>query len=768
MATIGIHDLTAYISQFNDNKYYEKVKLQNCVVVIDGCDLMDFLYLNAQENARVKVRDGVRNPSPDPKWFGANWKAYAKKVESFFKQLNQCGIIPIVIMDGGLSSNEVKKEMAQLGEDCVNLQGFHGNTYRPIFLKTVFLEVMVEKKILCFQTAMKSEFTIAFAARLLANCFILSSKSDFLLFINNKTIRFQSLRFVKVASGETVQEREKYLLQAEYILVHRLCDEEFKLKDDRLLPLAAVMVGNEYIYNKAVLTFQPLSTSAHQANTPSNRIANLMKWLGRNPSLHEGITCLMSLLSEPKRLRSTWIANKILCMYEGVNGELGVWFAIQKKLDISPWTNTQEVDLLVSPTPGRNTVADAPNAKLHCPKDWLPLEPRKMEVCDHKEYKEACETIDNTHTLMEERFNQHIESLEFKLYLNILPQWFIDAHTNCEFQPYLLNIFKNHHMTVNSQVECWNGKNCHKISIPIIQITTSILFEDNFKYVVVGRGNECTSTEKFRFSTSIKDIGRNVPTMYFKGLVINVQFKEQLNKIVTIECGMEHNNVYKPNKLAIIEGVLFGSHISTCTYIQYWPAPYRISIACLFYYVRNNCGNHNTGKREAIAVAFSTLFCIIKTFLVNPDSCTTAQLNNSPLVILQSAIQRSPEKLKIVREFFQMQEDYSGVTGTPATDSCNKEICNAMSEYHCLVFHTEMLNSLLQKPYKSLNVHSTINNSLIYNLAKKILHGFIPNGAEFRDFGINFSKVCKVEELIPIVQGFIDSCPEITEFMDVE
>ncbi|CAL8071619.1 unnamed protein product [Orchesella dallaii] len=147
MTTTSLRDLAAYVSQFNYTTYYEKVILRNCPVVIDGCDLMQFLFLRGLEEAIVEVGAKDKNPKgsarkgvPNPHWFGGDWETYARNVRSFFQDLKKCEITPIVIMDGALSTIAAMKEEAELHEDpldSLRLQGYPGKTYTPVFLKRV-------------------------------------------------------------------------------------------------------------------------------------------------------------------------------------------------------------------------------------------------------------------------------------------------------------------------------------------------------------------------------------------------------------------------------------------------------------------------------------------------------------------------------------------------------------------------------------------------------------------------------------------------------
>ncbi|CAL8077597.1 unnamed protein product [Orchesella dallaii] len=221
-------------------------------------------------------------------------------------------------MDGAYETRKIstlKSRLEGVVRDNVKREQFPEKTYTPVFLKTVFLEVLAEQKIPCYQTMGEADCTIAYVAHLLGDCYILSSDSDFMVYINSKAILLKSLRFAKAAVGKSVLQKEEnnalevkadgsptkvWTLQAQFVSIHRLCDEEFQMRDRRLLPLAAVILGNDYIHAKAFKSFQALKANGN-SHTSSGRIESIMKWLGRKQSVQVGVDALTRLVDESKK-----------------------------------------------------------------------------------------------------------------------------------------------------------------------------------------------------------------------------------------------------------------------------------------------------------------------------------------------------------------------------------------------------------------------------------------------------------------------------------
>ncbi|CAL8115504.1 unnamed protein product [Orchesella dallaii] len=200
-------------------------------------------------------------------------------------------------MDGAYETRKVTliSRFEGIVRDNVKREQFPGKTYTPVFLKTVFLEVLAEQKIPCYQTMGEADFTIAYVAHLLGDCYILSSDSDFMEENNALEVK---------ADGSPTK---VWTLQAQFVSIHRLCDEEFQMRDRRLLPLATVILGNDYIHAKAFKSFQALkANNESRKNITENSIS------------------------------------KIVSMYEGMDGEKRVWTTLKGDLDLSKWINREK------------------------------------------------------------------------------------------------------------------------------------------------------------------------------------------------------------------------------------------------------------------------------------------------------------------------------------------------------------------------------------------------------------------------------------------
>lgn len=148
---MGVHGLTTYIDSLQNsdkNGYREKTVMRNHPVLIDGCNLMYFLYFDGK--AAVVGRGGNTvgdNQLPNAHLYGGDWMQYAQNVRHFFQQLKHCNILAIVLFDGAYDADKIevaRKRFAQSVKENVK-RGTHdrraepGKSYTPIFLK-VFLQ----------------------------------------------------------------------------------------------------------------------------------------------------------------------------------------------------------------------------------------------------------------------------------------------------------------------------------------------------------------------------------------------------------------------------------------------------------------------------------------------------------------------------------------------------------------------------------------------------------------------------------------------------
>jgi hypothetical protein len=164
---MGVHGLTTFIAKYHD-KYKEKIYLQNCPVVIDGCNLMFFLYFEGRHalpstsistpskgGGRRSSSGGkspVAKPSPmkAPHLFGGDYMTYAQNVREFFQHLKHCNVTPVVLFDGAYDDLKIRTAFKRFAESLKeNVKGSHshqqeqnpfrgitpGTSYSPVFMK---------------------------------------------------------------------------------------------------------------------------------------------------------------------------------------------------------------------------------------------------------------------------------------------------------------------------------------------------------------------------------------------------------------------------------------------------------------------------------------------------------------------------------------------------------------------------------------------------------------------------------------------------------
>jgi hypothetical protein len=91
---MGIRSLTSYMLQHEDEGVFQRCRLGQCHVVVDGNNLRYALY-----SACPRLYSG----------FGGDYARYAAFVDSFWAKLASCGISSHVVLDGAYDTSEVKR-----------------------------------------------------------------------------------------------------------------------------------------------------------------------------------------------------------------------------------------------------------------------------------------------------------------------------------------------------------------------------------------------------------------------------------------------------------------------------------------------------------------------------------------------------------------------------------------------------------------------------------------------------------------------------------
>ncbi|MCJ8746532.1 hypothetical protein PDJAM_G00142970 [Pangasius djambal] len=261
---MGVHGLTSYVE--GNQQFFTDIKLRNTHLVIDGCSLYFRLYFTTG-------LDQIR---------GGDYDAFAKVVQRFFDALSSCNVSPFVVLDGGMDETDKKfktlRERAQskIHEAHSLSRGSHGSVL-PLLTREVFRQVLCELGVPLVQCISEADFEIASLAHQW-RCPVLTNDSDFYIFdLCGGYLPMTFFEWDNVCSKAS----ERYI-PARRFTVNRFCSH-FNHMNKQLLPLFAVITGNDYTHAKTTEMFfsrVELPIVPRRRRSQSNpRIEGFLLWL---------------------------------------------------------------------------------------------------------------------------------------------------------------------------------------------------------------------------------------------------------------------------------------------------------------------------------------------------------------------------------------------------------------------------------------------------------------------------------------------------------
>lgn len=233
---MGVHGLTSYVE--GNRQFFTDLKLRNTRLVIDGCSLYFRLYFTTG-------LDQTR---------GGDYDEFAKVVQRFFTALASCNVSPFVVLDGGMDETDKKfktvRERAQskIHEAHSLSRGSHGSIL-PLLTREVFRQVTCELGVPLVQCISEADFEIASLAHQW-RCPVLTSDSDFYIF--DLCGGYLPMAFFEW--GNVCGKASECFIPARQFTVNRFCSH-FNHMNKQLLPLFAVITGNDYTHAKTTEMF---------------------------------------------------------------------------------------------------------------------------------------------------------------------------------------------------------------------------------------------------------------------------------------------------------------------------------------------------------------------------------------------------------------------------------------------------------------------------------------------------------------------------------
>ena len=666
---MGIQGLTTFINNRSDRymKYYE---LHDTYLVIDGNSIGCQLYiLYARCNCA----------------FGGDYDKYAQCVSHFFDELLKCNITPLVLIDGGCEDKKlqtvIKRTQARIRTVSSISPQSRGKQFFPVIIKEILKDVLREKNIRHVQCLFEADNTIAAVARIL-KCPVLSYDSDFFIY-GTLYIPFDTLDkyVVKCPSGEGFMKRCK-VYRVEYLL------KSFRGLDQSMLPLAAVLLGNDYTDRSTFQNFfRHLSLSGvtgRRITQQQSRIEATFIWLSRY-NLDKAIISILCRLQKSLRQRILNIIETNINAYTNASAQILVPLGFPR--EYAARVTTHSLNRVYK------FYGDVNNLTY--------IE----ETCDRGD----CETSDEENEEDSEITNIIKESEDSNHALvNNLPEWFVNDFLMARYPEYFMDLIVRRLYVCPVQLEDHCRPSSIVISLKIISVIYGLLKSsdeaDSMDYMIrncdkIARYTlDCTDTILSSKLPALSNL-REIPLTIRKDILndtVGIADEQCINElppewtlyVACIKYWIEQQEPHESRKCyvyAVFVCMLFNIIDS------------RIGICRRMRNFQTKCGHLiETLQQKRKAGSYNPSYSMAVTLIeacngIDADDCLLA----APFFISHFAIdeklQRNPKKF-------------------------NRSIVHAFAEFQNCVIHSMHLNALLGYPYPHIKVANLYNGTLLYNL----------------------------------------------------
>ncbi|KAM9308134.1 single-strand DNA endonuclease ASTE1 [Gastrophryne carolinensis] len=293
---MGIQGLMTYVC--SNRSFFHDLQLRNTKLIIDGNNLYYKLYFDSG-------LDLVH---------GGDYDAFSDLLSKFLESLSVCHIHAYIVFDGGcdVSNKKLETQKQRFREKIKMAQSLstgRGGTVLPLLVREVCLQILRKLGVpfvQCFSEADKE--IVALANQW--NCPVLTFDSDFCIY--DLRAGYCPLSSFQWRNIGTMKETRDCYIPAQCFLAQRFC-ANFNNMNMSLLPLFAVLTGNDYINLPALETFfskvhLPLGNIGHCGRKHA-RIQGLLNWLSGFADVEEAMENVLKHL----RLRDRDSIRQLLC-----------------------------------------------------------------------------------------------------------------------------------------------------------------------------------------------------------------------------------------------------------------------------------------------------------------------------------------------------------------------------------------------------------------------------------------------------------------------
>ncbi|XP_020369006.2 protein asteroid homolog 1 [Rhincodon typus] len=293
---MGVHGLMTYIGE--NHNFFNNVKIQNTKIVIDGNSLFHRLYFDSGLDLQC----------------GGEYDLFTDVICKFFEALSLCNIAPYVVFDGGCDFTDKKFEtLKQRAREKIQkarvISRGGGGMLLPLLNPEVFKQVLLQLQIPFVQCHSEADRDIVTLANQWT-CPVVTLDSDFCIF--DLKAGYCPLNYFKWQDIITPNDHSGSYILAQCFSVDNFC-KHFNLVNKALLPLFAVLNGNDYVNIPPLETFLSRvhinAKTSCSAGGKNMRIQGLLNWLSKFSDPKEAIENILKCLKQNEREE----IRKILC-----------------------------------------------------------------------------------------------------------------------------------------------------------------------------------------------------------------------------------------------------------------------------------------------------------------------------------------------------------------------------------------------------------------------------------------------------------------------
>ncbi|XP_018344977.1 PREDICTED: protein asteroid-like isoform X3 [Trachymyrmex septentrionalis] len=656
----------------NHERYLEYYALHDTYLVIDGNSVCCQLYI---WYARCNCA------------FGGDYDKYAQYVKDFFDKLLRCNVTPLVLIDGGCEDKKLKTVISRTKQKIeiasnYTLSSQHRTKFLPLLMREVFKDIMKEKGIRYAQCIFEADNTIAMIARIL-NCPVLSYDSDFYIY-GSLYIPFNTLE-TDIVPNPTGR---GYINRCKIYYVNKLFQVYYGLNQS-LLPLAAVLLGNDYVKQHKFKNFfrhLPRSGRRRYNNEQQRRIDMTFDWLRRR-SLNEAVIGILRRLRKQERKHVLNTIETVINSY--TNAPLSVLNTLSIPAESFSRANMQNMPKIYK------FEGDIYNLT------FIDERINDTELSDGEEIEDR-EITD----ILEEKKLISNESL-----VDNLPQWFINEFKQSRFPSYFIDLIIRKLYVCPAQIEDSFCISSIVVSLKIIGVIYGLLIsgvqgrKSNMEYIT---RDENKKIKRYQLEYSDNILGCKLPPLLNLREVSIVIRREILNSTLTIFNAKYINEI--PS--------IWMLYIAT---MKYWidqqeePSKFNCHVYSLLFALLFNLIDCNIGFYR-ILNKFCQRFNRTVDNIRHERKMENYQPQYSIDATLADAIREVDANDCLIAAAFFISNFEVDQKLHLQPKKFNITIVHGFAEFQNCLRHSMNLNALLGYPYEPTRVASVFNGTLLYNL----------------------------------------------------